>query len=102
MTNLADEFGNLFDMLDEPTNPLARLAWLEGLPVFGDVPAYQLFDVGGVSFTCQYCGRNRWVSTGDEFVCDHSHDEEYEYCPLPVYDAVDFGDVDMIVRLDNG
>jgi len=96
---MLSDLGSLFDMLDEPTNPLARLAWLEGLPAYNNGDRYQLFDTGGVGFTCCYCRQNQWTSTGDEFVCDHSYDEEYQYCPLPVYDAVDFDQVDAIVKV---
>jgi len=94
---MLEDLGNLFDMLDEPTNPLARLAWLEGLPAYNNAARYRLFDVAGVPFRCCYCQKNGWTSTGDEFICDHSRDEEYEYCPLPVYDAVDFG---QVVRIE--
>lgn len=95
-----DDLDNLFDMLDEPTNPLARLAWLQGLPSQYNEVRYQLFDEDDVPFKCCHCGQNLWRSTGDEFVCDHSHDAEYEYCPLPVYDAVAYENVLTIVQVE--
>lgn len=78
------------EMLDEPTDTAGQIARACGIAPDAvspdELPRFEIFNIFGMPQRCRICGENAWLCDGEEWICDHSHDEEYIYVPMPVYD----------------
>ena len=92
--NILTEFNALSDYhFTEPrTGTLDQLARALGLDSYDPPQAqqYRIYDAAGLPICCHICGGNHWV-WAEEWICDHSRDEEYELVPFPVRDERKFG-----------